>query len=206
MKIIGILGGVASGKSSVAREFARLGAAVLDADRAGHEVLRLPQIEAAARRRWAEAPFGPEGRIDRQRLAGVVFAPGPDAGRERKFLEQLTHPEIMRAIRRQAEIAAAAGTAVAILDAPLLWEAGWNGWCDKIVFVDAPREERLRRATARGWSRDDFAAREGAQESLDRKLRRCRLGDRQLRTPGTDANPGRGAVGVAGRAADGVGQ
>ncbi len=169
MKILGLLGGVASGKSTVAGEFARLGAAVLDADRAAHEVLRLPEIEAAARRRWGEESFGPDGRIDRQRLAGIVFAPGPDGGRERKFLEQLTHPEIARAIRRQAEEAAAGGIGAAILDAPLLWEAGWNGWCDKIIFVDVPREERLRRALARGWSRDDFAAREAAQESLERK-------------------------------------
>ena len=58
---------------------------------------------------------------------------------------------------------------MAVLDAPLLWEAGWNDWCDKIVFVEAPREERLRRALARGWSREDFAAREAAQESLERK-------------------------------------
>ena len=103
MKILGILGGVASGKSTVARQFAQLGAAVLDADRAGHEVLRLPEIEAAARRRWGEEAFGPDGRIDRQRLACIVFAPGPKGRREREFLEQLTHPEIARAIRRQAE-------------------------------------------------------------------------------------------------------
>jgi dephospho-CoA kinase len=169
MKLLGILGGVASGKSTVAGEFARLGAEVLDADRAGHEVLRLPEIEAAARRQWGDGPFGPDGRIDRQRLAGIVFAAGPDGARQRKFLEQLTHPEIGRAIQRQAEVAAAKGIAAAVLDAPLLWEAGWNGWCDKIVFVDVPRDERLRRAAARGWTREEFAAREAAQESLECK-------------------------------------
>lgn len=168
MRIIGILGGVCSGKSTVARQFARLGARVLDADRAGHEALRLPHVEAAARQRWGEAVFGPDGRIDRARLARIVFAAGAEGQKERTYLEQLTHPEIAGLLRRQAE-APAAETAVAVLDAPLLLEAGWDELCEKIVFVEAPREARLARARARGWGEEDFAAREGAQESLERK-------------------------------------
>ena len=109
MRIIGILGGVASGKSMVAQQFARLGAAVLDADRAGHEALRLPQVEAAARRRWGEAVFGPDGRIDRTKLARIVFGREPEAGQERKYLEQLSHPEIGGLLGRQAEAFEAAG-------------------------------------------------------------------------------------------------
>jgi len=169
MRIIGLLGGVASGKSLVARQFARLGAGVLDADQTGHEVLRLPSIEAAVRHRWGEAVFGPDGRIDRARLARIVFAAGTEAPRERESLEQLTHPEIARRLRQQAETLAAAGTALAVLDAALLMETGWDTWCEKLVFVEAPREARLARAVARGWSKEDFAAREAAQESLDRK-------------------------------------
>jgi dephospho-CoA kinase len=173
MRVIGILGGVASGKSDVARQFARLGAGVLDADQAGREVLRLPNVEAAARRRWGERVFGPDGRIDRKRLAGVVFAAGPEAQQERKYLEQLTHPEIVGLLWRQAGAIAAAGTEITVLDAPLLLEAGWDEWCDKIVFVETPPETRLERATARGWTKEDFAAREGVQESLDRKRARA---------------------------------
>jgi dephospho-CoA kinase len=169
MRIIGITGGVASGKSTVARQFGQLGAGVLDADQAGREALRLPHVEAAARRRWGEAVFAPEGRIDRTRMAGVVFAPGPEGREERKYLEQLTHPEIAGLVRRQAEALATAGVQIGVLDAPLLVEAGWDDWCEKTVFVEAPREERLRRAMARGWSKEDFAAREAAQESLDCK-------------------------------------
>jgi dephospho-CoA kinase len=173
MKIIGITGGVASGKSMVAGHLARLGAGVLDADSAGHDVLRLPAIEAAVRRRWGEAVFGPDGRIDRARVAGIVFAPRLDSKIERQYLQQLTHPEIAAELRRQAEGMAAAGTAVAVLDAPLLLEAGWDDLCEKMVFVDTPRQARLARALARGWSEEDFAAREGAQESLDGKRRRA---------------------------------
>jgi dephospho-CoA kinase len=173
MRIIGILGGVASGKSTVARQFERLGAGVLDADRTGHEVLRLPHIEAAARRQWGEAVFGPDGRIDRPRLARIVFASGPEAEQKRRCLEQLTHPEIARLIWRQAGTLAAAGAEFVVLDAALLLETGWDHWCEKIVFVEAPREARLARAMARGWNEEDFAAREGVQESLDRKRARA---------------------------------
>ena len=134
--------------------------------------MRLPQVEAAARRRWGEAVFGPDGRIDRARLARVVFAPEAEGQRERNYLEQLTHPEIGRLLEQQAE-AMAADTAVAVLDAPLLLEAGWDQLCEKTVFVEAPREARLARAMARGWNEEDFAAREGAQESLNRKRMRA---------------------------------
>lgn len=173
MQVIGILGGVASGKSLLTRHLAELGAGVLDADRAAHEVLRMPQIEAAARARWGEHVFGPDGRIDRARLARVVFAPGPEAGGERRFLEQRTHPEIGRRLAEQAARLSAGGTPVAVLDAPLLLEAGWDSVCDRLIFVDAPRPVRLARALARGWSEEDFAAREAAQASLDNKRNRA---------------------------------
>jgi dephospho-CoA kinase len=55
------------------------------------------------------------------------------------------------------------------MDVPLLFESGWNRWCDKIVFVDAPRDERLKRALARGWTEEDFSRREARQESLETK-------------------------------------
>ncbi len=169
MHLIGILGGVASGKSLVARQLARLGAGVLDADRAGHEVLRLPQIEDAARRRWGDGVFGPDGRIDRSRLARLVFADPPDGPRERRHLERLTHPEIARLLSLQAEALTASGSRAVVLDAPLLLETGWESLCEKLVFVHASRRARLARAFARGWSKEDFASREEAQESLDSK-------------------------------------
>jgi len=173
MQVIGILGGVASGKSLVAGHFAQLGAGVLDADRAGHEVLRLPEIETAARARWGPGVFGPDGRIDRARLAHIVFTPEPEAERERRFLEQRTHPEIRRRLVAQAGRLAHGGVPAAVLDAPLLLEAGWDSLCDKLVFVDVPRQVRLARARSRGWSEEEFVAREAAQESLDVKRKRA---------------------------------
>lgn len=173
MQVIGILGGVASGKSLVTKQLAGLGAGMLDADRAGHEVLRWPKIEQAARQRWGDAVFGLEGHLDRPRLARIVFAPPPEGPRERQFLEQLTHPEIGRLIQEEVRRLAAAGVPAAVLDAPLLLEAGWDKFCTKLLFVEVPRDLRLERAKARGWSEEEFSAREGAQESLDLKRARA---------------------------------
>ena len=174
MKILGLLGGVASGKSLVSRQLAELGAVVLDADRAGHEALRLPCTEAAARRRWGDAVFGPDGHIDRSRLAKIVFAPPPEGPKERKCLEELTHPEIGRRLSAQAK-AIKSGSPLAVLDAALILEAGWDKLCDYLAFIDVPQELRLARALQRGWTEGDFAAREAAQESLDSQARPCRF-------------------------------
>lgn len=130
-------------------------------------------MKTAAKRRWGNSVFGPDGQIDRAKLAEIVFAEGPDAQKERRFLEQLTHPEIARLIWRQVSSLAGGGAEVVILDAALLLETGWDQWCEKVIFVDAPREIRLERAKTRGWSEDDFNAREGVQDSLDRKRARA---------------------------------
>jgi dephospho-CoA kinase len=176
MQIIGLVGGVASGKSFVAREFAALGAGVLDADKAGHEALRRADVELAARARWGDAIFtgkqdSGKGSIERSRLAKIVFAPTAEGRSELKYLEQLTHPHIQELLQRQLAEFEAAGLKVAILDAPVMLKTGWNGFCHHIVFVDVPRDIRVSRARQRGWSDADFAAREAAQESIDEKRR-----------------------------------
>jgi len=172
MRIVGIMGGVASGKSLVGKWFAQRGVGVLDADRAGHEVLRQPEVEAAARLRWGADVFGPDGHIDRTRLARIVFAPTAEGTCQRRYLEQLTHPAIGRRLEAQAGNLAAAGHAVAVFDAALLVEAGWDRLCDRLLFVHASRKVRLARALQRGWTEEEFTARESAQESLDLKRAR----------------------------------
>ena len=170
VKIIGLIGGVASGKSWVAREFQRLGAKVLDADRAGHEVLKEPSVMQALRNRWGNAVFNPLGAVNRAAVARIVFAPPPAGPPELTFLEQITHPLIGERLRTEAATyALEPGSQVAILDAPVLLKAGWDKLCDRILFVDAPFEVRLARALQRGWTRAEFAAREAAQEPLAEK-------------------------------------
>jgi dephospho-CoA kinase len=170
MKIIGLIGGVASGKSTVAKCLAELGAAVLDADAAGHEALRDPDVERAARVRWGDGIFGADGHIHRPALAAVVFGPEASATAELKYLESLTHPLIRRRLREQiSQLQADGKHSAAVLDAPVLLKAGWNELCDVVVFVDAPQAVREARARQRGWSAEEFARREAAQEPLPEK-------------------------------------
>ncbi|HOM15750.1 MAG TPA: dephospho-CoA kinase [Thermoguttaceae bacterium] len=173
MRIIGLLGGVASGKSVVAQELAQLGACILDADQAGHQVLQMPHVQEAIRTRWGQEVFGPDGQVDRARLAQRVFADSAQAVQDRRYLEEITHPEIGQLLRCQAQTLAETGCPAAVLDAPLLLEVGWDRWCDKLVFVDAPLEVRQTRALARGWTLEQFAAREAAQWPVEQKRLRA---------------------------------
>lgn len=170
--VIGLLGGIASGKSLVARHLVQLGAGLLDGDRTGHEVLQGPEIVQALRQRWGERVMNAEGGIDRREVAKIVFAPTADGARELQYLEELTHPKIGQLLQaRAAEMAASGQYRALVLDAPVMLEAGWHTFCDRIVFVEAPRPVRLARAMSRGWSETDFAAREAVQESMDVKRR-----------------------------------
>lgn len=170
--VIGVTGGVASGKSFVARQFAEWGAAVIDVDRLGHEVLRLPEIEAAARQRWGDEVFSTQGQIDRRRVAEKVFASTPEGREELRYLENLLHPRIREFLDgRVKQLLSRSDVSGVVIDAPLLVEAGWNEFCDRIVFVEAPRAVRLARALGRGWSEREFAARESRQASCEVKRR-----------------------------------
>ncbi|MFZ5828487.1 MAG: dephospho-CoA kinase, partial [Planctomycetota bacterium] len=171
MHIIGLTGGIASGKSLVADHLERLGAYVLRADQIGHEVLRMPEVMRLAVERWGAGVLDGEGQIDRAAVAKIVFAPPPEGVNERAYLEQITHPHITSSAEGQLRRLASEGCPIAVLDAALLVEAGWHKLCTLIVFVDAPREQRLGRARRRGWTAEEFAARESAQAELDAKRR-----------------------------------
>src|SRR5215813_7432422 len=123
MKLIGLLGGVASGKSTVAEMFRQLGAEILDADRAGHEVLRLPSVRAAIGGRWGSAVVGPDREIDRAALAKIVFAPPPVGPTQLAELERITHPEIAKRLMAEIDNLDRQGVKIAILDAPVLLKA-----------------------------------------------------------------------------------
>jgi dephospho-CoA kinase len=98
-----------------------------------------------------------------------VFADSPDAPGELRFLEQITHPRITERLRQQMAEAAAAGAPAIVLDAAVMLKAGWDRLCHAVWFVDAPRAVRIERAARRGWDEKQFAAREAAQESLEKK-------------------------------------
>ena len=170
MKTIGLVGGVASGKSRVAQLLVELGAGVLDADRAGHAVLAEDaEVRDALRGRWGGGIFRPDGSVDRAAVARRVFGGGGDAAAEREFLEELVHPRIRARLEREARELAAAGKPAVVLDAPLLLEAGWETMCDVVLMVDASRETRLSRVRDRGWTEEQFDQREAAQWPIVKK-------------------------------------
>jgi len=173
MILIGVLGGVASGKSEVSNRLRALGAEVLEADQAGHAVLRELEVRRAVRHRWGERVLDAAGEIDRRKVAEIVFAGTPESDVELKFLEQLTHPRIRQRLEAQLAEWHRAGVQAAVLDAPVMLKAGWDRLCQRMIFVDTPRLVRLARARQRGWTETDFAAREAAQEPLETKRTRA---------------------------------
>jgi phosphopantetheine adenylyltransferase/dephospho-CoA kinase len=172
--VVGLTGGIAAGKSTVARELARRGARVIDADKLGHRAYE-PGTQA---HREVIAAFGPEvraadGTIDRAALGARVF--GKPA--ELKRLTDIVWPEIRRLA--QAEIAAirrADPQAVAVLEAAVLFEAGWEPLVDEIWVVVVERPVAVERAVARGGlSAAQVEARIDAQLSNEERRKRARV-------------------------------
>lgn len=142
MRLIGLTGNIASGKSTVARMLADRGAVVIDADLLAREAVR-PGTRAldAISARWGWAILAPDGTLDRAALRGQVFA-------DRDQLEELNaivHPEVERLREARIEAARAAGAEVVVCDIPLLFEKHLADRFDAIVLVDAPRPVRLER-------------------------------------------------------------
>ncbi|GAB4098859.1 dephospho-CoA kinase [Sinomonas halotolerans] len=166
---VGLTGGIASGKSEVARRLAERGAVLVDADVLAREAVAPGSAGLAE---VAEA-FGPgvladDGGLDRAALGAIVFA---DPAR-RKALNAIVHPRVRA---RAAEIVAAAEAAdpaaVIVQDIPLLVETGQAGSFDVVVVVDAPDEVRIARLAARsGMGEDEARARMAAQASRAERL------------------------------------
>lgn len=173
MYVLGIVGGVASGKSAVADAFSRRGAVVLDADRVGHEVLQEPAVITAFRKRWGDSVVDADGQIIRREVARRVFGEDANAVQERAFLNNVTHPRIRSHLQGELKAAQSRGVRLAVIDAALLFETGWNQLCDGVLFVDTPRDIRRDRAMSRGWSAEQFAVREASQWPVEEKKSRA---------------------------------
>jgi dephospho-CoA kinase len=166
--VIGLVGGIASGKSAVAALFAAQGLCRIDADREARRVVDRPEVRAGLRARFGDSIFAADGSLDRAALGALVFA---DA-EARRDLEALTHPAIRAAIAAALDAALAAGDSV-LLDVPLLLEGGLVDRCDAVVFVDAPESLRAARVRARGWAEGELQRREAAQLPLAVKKARA---------------------------------
>jgi dephospho-CoA kinase len=165
--IIGILGGIASGKSTVAAEFAKLGCKVIDADKIAKELLDEPHIKEKIVSVFGSSIVAPAGGINREKLAAIVFA---DADRL-ATLNSIVHPvvlaraqQLIEQYERQERVRAI------VLDMALLVEVGWAERCDRLVFVDCKPQLRAVRAKKTGiFDENQLRMRENFQISLDRK-------------------------------------
>jgi dephospho-CoA kinase len=169
MLVVGLTGGIGSGKTTVAGMFEKLGAVIIDADRIAHELQEpgQPLFEAIV------STFGPgvvggDGRIDRRRLGAVVFADR----QARSRLEGIMHPAIVAECERRIQQAAARGAATCLLDAALLLESGKHGRFDAIILVNAGEATRLDRLMAqRRLGREEAVQRIRSQMPSEEKVR-----------------------------------
>lgn len=170
--VIGLVGGVGSGKSSVATWVAaHANVAVVSGDDAGHQVLKHSDVKHRLRQQFGNSIFDEQGEVARGILAGLVFGTSPDARQARKQLEEIVHPAIRELLSQQISEIRRTNTFDAILlDAAVLFEAGWNDLCNAVVFVDVPREDRLKRvAESRRWTEQSLNDREASQLPLETK-------------------------------------
>ncbi len=167
--IIGIVGGIASGKSTVANEFEKLGCAVIRADAIVHELLQEKPV-----RDEIVGLFGPEvlnacGEVDRRKLAQIVFAD------EKKLsaLNKVLHPRVLeRTEALLAQYKECTHAKAIVLDMPLLVEVGWADRCDRLIFVKCDRRRRAERARQAGLLDEaEIRIRENFQISLDKKAK-----------------------------------
>jgi len=169
--VVGLTGGIASGKTTIARMLGELGATVIDADAIARQVLQSPAVRDKILTHWGTSVFDATGCPDRVRIADFVFE-NPE---KLRMLNKWVHPPTLAAMR--ACLAEAQGDhriPLIVVDAPLLLEADLDRWCDAVVFVDAEKSCRAVRAQAeRQWSERELERREAQQEQLCKKRRRA---------------------------------
>jgi len=169
MKVIGLTGGIGSGKSTVSKFLAHLGAVVIDADKVGHEVFK-PGTKA-----WQEVvdAFGQgiisaDGTIDRRKLGEIVFS-NPGA---RAKLNQVMHPLIYEQVKSRMEEYGKKGVAIIIVEAPLLLEVGWKSLVDEVWVTSASEATVIKRLKEqKGLSEAQSLARIRAQLTDEERIR-----------------------------------
>jgi len=171
MKIIGLTGGIGSGKSTVSKFLAHLGAVVIDADKVGHEVFK-PGTKA-----WQEVvdAFGQgiisaDGTIDRRKLGEIVFS-NPGA---RAKLNQIMHPLIYEQVKSRMEEYGRKGVAIIIVEAPLLLEVGWKSLVDEVWVTSASEATVIKRLKEqKGLSETQSLARIRTQLTDEERIRQA---------------------------------
>jgi len=167
--IVGILGGIGSGKSTVAAEFAKLGCAVINADKIAHELLLDEDVKRQLIDAFGEGIFGKNGLISHAKLADTIFSSDKNVARINDIIHPLVFDRtnnLIEQYKRQEK------AQLIVLDAPLLVEAGRAQMCDKLVFIDCDPKIRAQRAEKKGLGGEKhLKKREKFQISLDTKAK-----------------------------------
>jgi dephospho-CoA kinase len=172
LPVIGVVGGIGSGKSAVSRALAdRRPVVIIDADKIGHDLLHDQHVKEQLKTEFGASIFDDADSVSRPALAEVVFGETEQHNASRETLNSILHPRIRIEVKRRISEAENDGRTVAvILDAALMLETGWSENCDKIVFIDVPEQTRLKRVVEnRNWTEAEFRKREGNQFSTDKK-------------------------------------
>ena len=173
MRVIGLTGGIACGKSNVSDTLRQLGAVIIDGDVLSRELTQ-PGGEAlpAIREAFGDGVFHPDGTLDRRALGAVVF--GDDG--KRAALDSIMQPMLRKLILRRIGEARHSGAALCVLDMPLLYEAGLDALCQRVWCVYIPRETQLELLMARvGFTREEAEARLRSQLPALEKARRAQV-------------------------------
>ncbi len=175
--VVGVVGGIASGKSQVTRILGAMGATIISADEIAHRVLLEPDVIDRLVEIFGKNILIEDGdhpgliqAIDRKKLASLVFGDSEDSQSMRKKLEAIVHPRIRQIAKSELDtLRREPKTDMIVLDAPLLIEGGWLPYCDRVLYVDSPDAVRRQRAIERDWSAQEWLDRESAQLSLSEK-------------------------------------
>ncbi len=163
---VGLTGGIACGKSTVASILRELGCAVIEADPLAHALIEPGQSAYAdVRREFGPAVLEADGRVNRAKLGAIVFA---DPARLAK-LNQITHPRVFAVLEVRFADLARAGTDFAVVEAALLVEADYRPKLDRLVVAWCRREQQVERLLARGMAREQIEQRLAAQMPVDAK-------------------------------------
>lgn len=173
MRVIGLTGGIASGKSTVTQLLRQHRIPVLDADAIAWQLAQPGEaLWQAYVERYGDRVLLPDRQLNRQAVADIVFSQ-PE---EKQWMDGMSHPIIKKEIQKQLSAAAQAGKRLAVLDVPLLYEAGWDNMADQVWLVYVNKEVQLQRLMARnGYSRQEALRRIGAQMPLDAKRKKAQV-------------------------------
>ncbi|MCU0714638.1 MAG: dephospho-CoA kinase [Pirellula sp.] len=189
-RIVGIIGGIASGKSLVTDMLHDLGAAIVNADKVAHDVLEEPAVVEKIREAFGDEvilppPIGHEelDRVNRAKVAALVFGESELHQSRRRQLEEIVQPRIRQRLEEHIDRwQTQSQSGMLALDIPLLYERGWDRRCDEVWFVDTPQSLREQNAARRNWTPEELENREKSQMSIEKKRE---LADRILANDGS---------------------